>query len=210
VTAVRVASEARTGRIRGLPVPALWPTDDSDAIRAIIVGEAPGPRGADQSGFPFFGDRAGKPLYAAMRAAGVVSFTGDPHTVKWDGVALIAAGIRPLVTNIVLTNGFDRCPTDDGEHFRAPTRTERESPANLARLNADIGAAITRGADRVCCLGKVAAGVVRLLAPPIAVHELPHPSAQGLLTSAPNRGKGAKMTELEAAWIATLATLLRA
>jgi uracil-DNA glycosylase len=197
------------GRIRGTAVPPLWPDDPTDRIRAILVGEAPGPRGADQSGIPFFGDRAGKPLYAAMRAAGVVQFSGDPVGVKWDGAALVAAGVRPVVSGIVLTNGFDRCPTDDGQHFRAPTRAERESPENLARLRTDIEAAIVRGADRICCLGKVAASVVRLVDPPITVHELPHPSAQGLLTSAPNRGRGARMADLEAAWIATLADLLR-
>jgi hypothetical protein len=68
---------------------------------------------------------------------------------------------------------------------------------------------MARGADRVCCLGKVAAAVVTLLDLPITVHALPHPSAQGLLTSAPDRGKGAKMADLEAAWVANLAALLR-
>jgi uracil-DNA glycosylase len=187
----------------------LWPADPAGPVHAILIGEAPGPRGADQSGIPFFGDRAGRPLYAAMVAAGVVTFTGDPGRVKWDGAALIAAGIRPIVSGVVLANAYDRCPTDDGQRFRAPSRAEREHPENLARLRADITAAIARGADRICCLGKVAAGVVQLLHPPLTIHELPHPSAQGLLTSAPNRGRGARMADLEAAWITRLAALLR-
>jgi uracil-DNA glycosylase len=175
----------------------------------VLVGEAPGPRGADQSGIPFFGDRAGKPLYAAMRDAGVLQWIGNPDGVPWDGAALIAAGVRPVVSHVLLTNAFDRCPTDDGQRFRAPSRVERESDANLARLRADIDLAMARGADRVCCLGKVAASVVGLLGLPITIHALPHPSAQGLLTSAPDRGKGARMADLEAQWIATLAALLR-
>jgi len=187
----------------------LMPLDPDAAIRAVLVGEAPGPRGADQSGIPFFGDRAGRPLYAALAAAGAVTFVGDPTAVPWDGRALIGAGVRPIVTQVLLTNAYDRCPTDDGEHFRAPTRAERESPGNLARLRRDIEHAMARGADRVCCLGKVAAAVVTLLDLPIAVHALPHPSAQGLLTSAPDRGKGAKMADLEAAWVANLAALLQ-
>ncbi len=174
----------------------------------MLVGEAPGPRGADQSGIPFFGDRAGKPLYAALSAAGALRWIGDPTQVKWDGAALKAAGVAPVVSQVLLTNAFDRCPTDDGQHFRAPTREEREDPTNLARLRSDVAYAMERGADRVCCLGKVAASVVTLLDLTITVHALPHPSAQGLLTSAPDRGKGARMADLEAAWVANLATLL--
>lgn len=186
------------------------PADDASPIRAVLVGEAPGPRGADQSGIPFFGDRAGKPLYAALAMADLLTWEGStPAGIPWEGNALKAAGVRPRVAQVLLTNAFDRCPTDDGRRFRAPTRVERESAENLARLRRDIERAMARGADRVCCLGTVAAGVVTQLGLPIAVHALPHPSAQGLLTSAPNRGKGAKMAELEAAWVATLASLLR-
>ena len=175
----------------------------------MLVGEAPGPRGADQSGIPFFGDRAGKPLYAALSAAGVLTWIGNPTLLKWDGAALTAAGVVPLVSHVLLTNAFDRCPTDDGQHFRAPTHEERNHPSNVARLTDDIAYAMARGADRVCCLGKVAASVVTLLDLPITVHALPHPSAQGLLTSAPDRGKGARLADLEAAWVANLAALLR-
>ncbi len=188
----------------------LAPLDVHSPIRAVLVGEAPGPRGADQSGIPFFGDRAGKPLYAALAQAGLLTWDGSsPEGVPWDGNALIAAGVRPRVTQVLLTNAYDRCPTDDGRKFRAPTRTEREAEANLRRLRDDVEQAMARGADRVCCLGKVAAAVVLLLELPITVHALPHPSAQGLLTSAPDRGKGAKMADLEAAWVTNLATLLR-
>lgn len=176
----------------------------------MLIGEAPGPRGADQSGIPFFGDRAGRPLYAALAQAGLLTWEGGtPVGVPWDGKALLDAGIRPVVSQVVLTNAFDRCPTDDGRRFRAPTRSERESAANLARLRRDIDDAIARGADRVCCLGKVAAAVVTLLELPLTMHALPHPSAQGLLTSAPDRGKGARLADLEAAWVARLAALLR-
>jgi uracil-DNA glycosylase len=208
LTAAARASKS-PGRISGAPVPPLLPIDPTSPIRAVLVGEAPGPRGADQSGLPFFGDRAGKALYAALGQAGVLTWIGDPTAVAWDGAALRRAGVRPMVTQVLLTNAFDRCPTDDGAKFRAPTRAERESDANLARLRNDIALATSRGADRICCLGKVAASVVMLLDTGLTVHALPHPSAQGLLTSAPNRGKGARMADLEAAWTAHLAGLLR-
>ncbi len=190
-------------------MPPLLPPDPAAPIRAVVVGEAPGPRGADQSGIPFFGDRAGRPLYAAMFDAGVLRWVGDPASVPWDGARLIRAGVRPVVSQVLLTNAFDRCPTDDGTKFRAPTKAERESAANIARLRGDIALAVSRGADRICCLGRVAASVVTLLDTGLTVHALPHPSAQGLLTSAPNRGKGARMADLEAAWVHNLAALLR-
>ncbi len=199
-----------TTRICGAAVAPLQPRDPAAPIRAVLVGEAPGPRGADQSGIPFFGDRAGKPLYASLMQAGLLSWDGrSPDGVPWDGNALIGAGVRPIVSQVLLTNAYDRCPTDDGRRFRAPTRTERESVENLGRLRRDVEHAIARGADRVCCLGKVAASVVSLLELPVTVHALPHPSAQGLLTSAPDRGKGARMADLEAAWVSNLAALLR-
>ncbi len=200
---------ALPGRIAGAPVPPLAPLDPTSPIRAVLVGEAPGPRGADQSGIPFFGDRAGKALYAALARAGVLTWVGDPTSVAWDGAALRRAGVQPLVSHVLLTNAYDRCPTDDGVKFRAPSRAERESADNLARLRRDISRATSRGADRICCLGKVAASVVALLDTGLTVHALPHPSAQGLLTSAPNRGKGARMADLEAAWTEHLANLLR-
>ncbi len=191
-----------------MAVAPLRPRDPAASLRAVLVGEAPGPRGADQSGIPFFGDRAGKPLYAALADAGLLTWIGDPTSVKWDGAALARAGVVPIVSHVVLTNAFDRCPTDDGQTFRAPSREERESPANLRRLRDDIESAMQHGADRVCCLGKVAASVVLLLDLAVTVHALPHPSAQGLLTSAPDRGKGARMADLEAEWIRNLAALL--
>ena len=203
------ATRSAPARISGTAVAPLAPRDSSSPIRAVLIGEAPGPRGADQSGIPFFGDRAGKPLYAALEAAGCLRWHGDRSGIAWDGKALSAAGITPEVTGVLLTNAFDRCPTDDGARFRAPTRAERESAANLARLRADLAYAADRGADRICCLGKVAAGVVALLEPAMTVIALPHPSAQGLLTSRPDRGKGAKLADLEAEWVANLAALLR-
>ena len=37
--------------------------------------------------------------------------------------------------------------------------------------------------------------------PSLVRHALPHPSAQGLLSMAPDRGKGARMQELQEAWM---------
>jgi hypothetical protein len=197
------------GRITGRAVAPLHPSDPAARVHTVLVGEAPGPRGADQSGIPFLGDRAGVPLYAALEAAGCIRWHGDPRAVPWDGAALRDAGVRPEAIGVWLTNAFDRCPTDDGEKFRAPTAKERTAPANLARLGADLDAARARGAVQVCCLGRVAGDVVSRLSPPMTVHVLPHPSAQGLLMAAPGKGKGMALATLEAEWTARLVALLR-
>lgn len=198
------------GRITGRAVAPLLPADQSARVHTVLVGEAPGPRGADQSGIPFLGDRAGVPLYAALEAAGCIRWHGDPRAHAWDGAVLRDAGVRPEAVDVWLTNAYDRCPTDDGEHFRAPSARERHAPANLARLRADLDAAHARGAVQVCCLGRVAGAVVARLEPPMAVHVLPHPSAQGLLMAAPNKGKGMALATLEAGWAARLVALLEA
>ncbi len=198
------------GRITGRPVAPLVPADPAARVHTVLVGEAPGPRGADQSGIPFLGDRAGRPLYAALRAADCIRWHGDPDAHTWDGAVLRDAGVRPEALDVWLTNAFDRCPTDDGERFRAPTTRERLAAENLARLAADVAAARARGAVQLCCLGRVAGETVARLAPPLAVHVLPHPSAQGLLMAAPNKGKGLALASLEAAWVARLVALLEA
>mgnify|MGYP002780421229 CR=1 FL=1 len=198
------------GRIIGRAVAPLHPVDPAARVHTVLVGEAPGPRGADQSGIPFFGDRAGVPLYAALAAARCIRWHGDPTQYAWDGAVLRDAGVRPEALDVWLTNAFDRCPTDDGEHFRAPSTRERHAPENLARLRAELDAAGARGAVQVCCLGRVAGAVVTRVAPPLTVHVLPHPSAQGLLMAAPNKGKGCALAALEAAWSDRLVALLDA
>lgn len=40
------------------------------------------------------------------------------------------------------------------------------------------------------------------------LHVLPHPSAQGLLQAAPNKGKGLHLVDLEQAWRERLGELL--
>jgi hypothetical protein len=197
------------GRITGRAVAPLHPVDATARVHTVLVGEAPGPRGADQSGIPFLGDRAGVPLYAALAGAGCIRWHGDPAAHAWDGAVLRDAGVRPEALDVWLTNAVDRCPTDDGDHFRAPSARERHAPGNLARLGAELEAAQRRGAVQICCLGRVAGAVVARLAPPLAVHVLPHPSAQGLLMAAPNKGKGCTLAALEAAWAAHLVALLQ-
>jgi hypothetical protein len=45
--------------------------------------------------------------------------------------------------------------------------------------------------------------------PTLRYHAVCHPSAQGLLTTAPNRGRGAAIADLENGWVAQLTAILR-
>ena len=96
--------------------------------------------------------------------------------------------------------------SDDGRKFRAPKGDELEGESNTTRLRDEIDLLRARGLIGIVTLGKVATrtmqGVVtEFYSDAIAVQALPHPSAQGLLSMAPNRGRGARMADLQTAWI---------
>lgn len=206
-------SQPLASRIVGARIPPLLP--HIGEVRVLIVGEAPGPRGADKSGVPFFGDAAGKHLYLALRKLGAVALPDTVDEVKWDGALLRAAGYRPIANEISLTNAFDSCPTDDGKKFRAPTREELDGEANTARLRGEINTLRLRGLTGIVTLGKVATRtmqrvVTEFYADRIPVHALPHPSAQGLLSMAANRGRGARMADLQLAWMHQCMDAIRA
>jgi uracil-DNA glycosylase len=200
-------------RILGHPVPALFPI--TGPVRLMLFGEAPGPRGADQSGIPFWGDGAGLAVYRALAAAGLAEVP-EAAWADWDGARLKARGLAPVLRGAALSNSWPACPTNDGEHFRAPSDRELRSPANLARLAGELAQA---AADRPSPLRVVAFGtrprwILERLAsltegvPPLDLHALPHPSAQGLLQAAPGKGKGLRLDDLRAAWEARLGELL--
>ena len=198
-------------RILQTPVPPLYPP--SGPVRIMLFGEAPGPRGADQSGVPFWGDRAGVLVYRALEAAGLARVPAEAYR-RWDGARFREEGLRPELVGAALSNAFPFCPSRDLQAFRAPTDAELRSPANLARLGQELRAAAGRcpGPLRVVTLGRRAQWIFQNLqdAPPFQLHGLPHPSAQGLLQAAPGRGKGLRMADLQSEWEARLATLLEA
>ena len=191
-----------TVRIIGNPVPPLAPS--RGPVYVLLVGEAPGPRGADKSGIPFFGDAAGKHLYAALRDMGAVALPSAVDELPWDGEVFREAGLRPTARGIALGNAYDRCPTDDGMSFRAPSRRELASPENIARINADIERFSARGLRGIVTMGRVAATAIDLVLkgsprPELMRRGVVHPSARGLLSLL--RGEtGVKMVELQERW----------
>lgn len=186
-------------RIRGESVKALFP--EGGEVRAILYGEAPGPRGADQSGVPFWGDGAGIPLYRGLEKAGCARVPAGAWE-PWDGARLREEGLWPKLQGVALSNALPWCPSDDGCRFRAPKKSELQTSENLARLRAELARAAAAGALRVMTLGRCAA---HTLGPLVAekgweLVALPHPSSQGLLMDAPGKGRGLRLADLRAAW----------
>jgi hypothetical protein len=196
-------------RILQTQVSALYPPEGP--VKVMLFGEAPGPRGADQSGIPFWGDRAGTSVYRALEAAGLAQVPPEAY-VDWDGARFKELGLAPVLRGAALSNAFPLCPTRDFQTFRAPTDAELMAGSNRARLVGELRTAADRcpGELRVIAMGKRAQWVFGRLegAPPFALHLLPHPSAQGLLQAAPDKGKGLKLDDLRRGWEARLASLL--
>lgn len=195
-------------RIRGIPIAAFFP-EHGGPVHALLYGEAPGPRGADKSGIPFWGDGAGVPLYRAMVAAGCAQVP-EGAWKEWDGQRFQDEGLRPKVYGVALSNAFPVCPSDDAVRFRAPKRAELLSAENLERLRKELGEGRHLGAARVVTLGKCAADTLTPLAQEagMEVVRLVHPSAQGLLSEAPGRGRGQRLADLQAAWEQRLRNVL--
>ena len=194
-------------RILQRQVPPFFPSDGP--IHAFLIGEAPGPRGADRSGLPFWGDRAGLPLYLALEAAGMARVPPQAYEA-WDGQRFRDLGLAPSLSGVALGNALAVCPTSDGEHFRAPSDAELRDPVNQARLRAEIRQAQIRAPGRLTllALGRRAGWILAQLDHGCAMEVLPHPSAQGLLQAAPNRGKGLRLVDLQSDWQARLADRL--
>ena len=200
-------NRSQNTRLRGGPVAARFP--ESGPVEIVIYGEAPGPRGADQSRVPFWGDGAGIPLYRALVRAGR-AVVPDTAWEPWDGARLRDEGLWPILRGVALSNAFPECPTDDGQKFRSPKKGELTSTANVERLGVELDLAKQRGASRVITLGRCAA---MTLEGPAAKRGLelvafPHPSSQGLLMSAPGKGRGLKLADLRTAWEERLVSAL--
>ena len=197
-------------RIHQTHVPASFPQEGP--VRLMLFGEAPGPKGADQSGVPFWGDRAGVLVYRALELAGLAEVPPVAYEC-WDGARFRNLGIRPRLMGAALSNAFPHCPTSDGQKFRAPSDAELRNPENLARIQGELESAALRceGWIRVITLGKRAQWIFTQLkqAPPFELFCLPHPSAQGLLQAAPGKGKGLKLKDLQDAWEQDLDHVLR-
>ncbi|HEX6050840.1 MAG TPA: uracil-DNA glycosylase family protein [Gemmatimonadaceae bacterium] len=178
----------------------------------MVFGEAPGPNGADKSRIPFFGDRAGKPIYDALVEEERCRYTKPIDDVRWDGAALEASRIRPILTGTALSNAYPVCPTDDGERFRAPSRAELSSAANVKRVRGELAKARKRGLRTVIALGRTADWLLGTHLglrkdPGVVYHQITHPSPLGLMWLARRAGKN--VAAVKAQWMREFRAMLR-
>ncbi|TGR33536.1 MULTISPECIES: uracil-DNA glycosylase [unclassified Mesorhizobium] len=77
------------------PVPTFLPPGGEDTVRLLIVGLAPGLRGANRTGRPFTGDYAGDLLYSTLIAHGFAR--GEFRARLDDGLELVGTAITNAV-----------------------------------------------------------------------------------------------------------------
>jgi uracil-DNA glycosylase family 4 len=77
------------------PVPTFLPPEGDDAVRFLIIGLAPGLRGANRTGRPFTGDFAGDLLYSTLIRFGFAR--GEFKARADDGLELVGTAITNAV-----------------------------------------------------------------------------------------------------------------
>ncbi len=139
------------------PVPTFYPPEGPRAVRLLVVGLAPGLRGANRTGRPFTGDFAGDLLYGMLRRYGFSrgAFQARPD----DGLELEGAAI----TNAV------RCVPPQNKPVGAEINTCRRFLSVTLSALPDLKAVLT--------LGKIAhETTVRAFGERIAAHPFRHGS----------------------------------
>jgi uracil-DNA glycosylase family 4 len=141
------------------PVPTFLPPEGEDAVRLLIVGLAPGLRGANRTGRPFTGDFAGDLLYNTLIAHGFArgQFKARPD----DGLELVGTAI----TNAV------RCVPPDNKPAGAEIATcRRFLVPTIARF---------KNLRAVLALGSIAhQSTVRALGQSVAAYPFKHGGQQ--------------------------------
>ena len=137
------------------PVATWLPTGGEDAVRLLVVGLAPGLRGANRTGRPFTGDYAGDLLYKPLDAFGFAR--GRYEARPDDGLELIDAAI----TNAV------RCVPPENKPVPAEINTCRQFlTPTLARF---------RNLKAVLALGAIAhQSTVKALGGKLSAHPFRH------------------------------------
>jgi uracil-DNA glycosylase len=141
------------------PVPTFLPPEGQDSVRFLIVGLAPGLRGANRTGRPFTGDYAGDLLYSTLIRFGLArgKFEARPD----DSLELISTAI---------TNAVKCVPPENKPVGSEINNCRRFLGLNLARL---------RNLEVVLTLGTIAhQSTVRALGGRVTAHPFSHGGRQ--------------------------------
>jgi uracil-DNA glycosylase family 4 len=101
------------------PVPAFLPPDGDDSVHLLVVGLAPGVRGANRTGRPFTGDYAGDLLYSTLIRFGFArgKFEARPD----DSLELVGTGIVNAVRCVPPENKPTPAEINTCRQFLIPT-----------------------------------------------------------------------------------------
>ena len=137
------------------PVRTFLPPEGPASVRVLVVGLAPGLRGANRTGRPFTGDYAGDLLYETLHAFGLAKGTFEARTD--DSLRLMATAI----TNSV------RCVPPENKPVGQEIKTCRRFLVPLFDTFENLSAIVT--------LGKIAHdSTVRALGGRVAAHPFVH------------------------------------
>lgn len=137
------------------PVPSWGDASGDDKVEVLIVGLAPGLRGANRTGRPFTGDYAGDLLYSTLKRFGFAKGTFEARPD--DGLELIGTA----VTNAV------RCVSPENKPVGAEINTCRTFLVPTIERFANLRAIVT--------LGSIShQSVVRALGGRVAAHPFGH------------------------------------
>ena len=118
------------------PVQTCYPPGGADTVRLLIVGLAPGLRGANRTGIPFIGDESGELLHETLARHGFAEHV--PHARSAD---------RPLLRGTAITNAV-RCVPPQNKPIGEEINTCRRF---LVALIAQLP-----GLEVIITLGKIA------------------------------------------------------
>jgi len=137
------------------PVGTFFPPEGPDTVALLIVGLAPGLRGANRTGRPFTGDYAGDLLYGTLQKFGLCSGTFDARPD--DGIELVGTAI----TNAV------RCVPPENKPVGAEINRCRRFLSATLEAMPNLRAILT--------LGKIAHdSTIRTLGERVAAHPFGH------------------------------------
>jgi uracil-DNA glycosylase family 4 len=134
LVAFREAWRAKEPAWHNAPVPAFLPPEGDNGVRLLVVGLAPGLRGANRTGRPFTGDYAGDLLYSTLIRFGLArgKFEARPD----DSLQLVGTAIVNAVRCVPPENKPTPAEINTCRQFLIPTIARFRNLAAIVALGA--------------------------------------------------------------------------